>query len=171
TWLREVTRVSVATPDPDDVEAGFAAPIRRLAEHVAIGETVRHAARDAVRDIETGAWSPRWVLAHNDLWMGNFLNAAPSSRERYVVIDWGGSELRGHAIYDLVRVAMSLRVSKRRFAAEVQAHCGTLGCQPAQAQHHLIGALARLGENLGEWPEAKFVELANLTLDYLGAVR
>ena len=57
-------------------------PLEGLSRMEVVGEQVRRAAEDSRRALEEGRWQPRWVLAHNDLWLGNFLFRAIRGRGR-----------------------------------------------------------------------------------------
>jgi hypothetical protein len=63
----------------------------------------------------------------------------------------------GHAIYDLVRLAISLGLSTRRLSEQVRLHGVALGCTPAQSTHQLLAALGHPGLHLGDGPEERFV--------------
>jgi hypothetical protein len=77
-WLREVTRRTVAIR-----------PRRRSTPHSCSRCTGcrgcrppasgARAARDSLAALEGGRWQPRWVLAHNDFWLGNFLFRRPEA--------------------------------------------------------------------------------------------
>ena len=159
-WLREVTRSTATVPAPPQLEQRFGAPLRRIAAHGLLAADMRDAARRALDELDAAAWRPRSVMAHNDFWFGNLLRPAHSAAERnvFVVIDWGGSDVAGHGIYDLVRMSMSLHLAAPAFGREIALHCQALDCEPSQAGHHLLCALGRLADNLGEWPLAEFVK-------------
>ena len=83
------------------------------------------------------------------------------------MIDWRGLQLRGHGVYDLVRMAMSIRLPAAAFAAELKAHCTLLQCEQRHLRHHLMCAFAQLADNLGAWPVERFAELADLCLQHV----
>ena len=167
-WLREVTRRTARTAPADMISAAFADPLRRLADCPDMAPLVRGHARDALADLEGQRWRPVLVVAHNDLWGGNLLlGPNDGNGPGFGVTDWGASRCDGHAAYDLVRVAISLRLSRASFAAELAAHAALLGCEFGQMRHHLVAALARLGDHLGEWPQAHCAQTAARCAEYL----
>ena len=174
-WLADVTRTSMR--DISDVEAEVRQPLAALADHARSDEATRLAAKAALDELGRDAWRPRSVVAHNDLWWGNFVRRPDDDRGvvPFHVIDWAGGSVTGMPIYDLVRVADSLRVGVGRFRRALHAHCAILGCRPEQSRHYLCVAFGRLLRNLGEWPEDEFVSTARSCLRYvedaLGASR
>ena len=75
--------------------------------------------------------------------------------------------MRGHALYDLLRLVHSLGTGRRALAAEVDAHCVILGCDRGQAQSHLLAALAYLSAHLEQFPEQAFARVCTSCLDSL----
>ena len=163
TWLREVTRQTVSVPPADAHVESFFKPLLSLSTHEAVSERVREAARDSLRALESGRWQPRWVLAHNDLWLGNLLHRRPVQTEApgFAVIDWGASRVRGYPVYDLLTMATSINLSTRSLRRELREHSAMLGCEPANASHHLLAALGALSLTLGQWPVERFAATAH----------
>ena len=79
---------------------------------------------------------------------------------RVCLIDWGGSEPQGYAMFDLVRAADALRLAPLRLQREVLAHCRALGCEPPDAASHLAAGLAHVHSHLGAFPLERFVDMA-----------
>jgi aminoglycoside phosphotransferase (APT) family kinase protein len=147
--------------------------LRSLAAHSAVDAEIRAAAAAAARDLAAGAWTPRTVLAHNDFWIGNLMRR-PGARDAhapFVVIDWAGSLTEGHAVYDLVRMAMSLNLAPAHIGPVLASHCRALGCDVGAAPHYLLSALGHLCENLGAWPVEQFARTAAVCHRYLSRVR
>ena len=103
---------------------------------------------------------------HGDLWKGNILiepgAARPGRtrwRDRFVVIDWPGSELHGHAIYDLIRLARSMRTPDAALRAEVRRHCDVLGASIEDAMAYLLSALGYIALHLEEFPMDKYLPM------------
>jgi hypothetical protein len=86
-----------------------------------------------------------------------------------VVIDWPGGRLRGHPLFDLLRLARSLQLPRRQLRRELGRHCDLLGCEPEAASWHLASALARLHGVLEHFPVDRFSRLAEQCLGQLGA--
>ncbi len=174
-WLEGMTQASMR--DISDVDAAVRQPLASLAEHARSDDRTRLAARVALGELDLGSWQPRSVVAHNDLWWGNFVRRPSDDRGvvPFYVIDWAGGSVTGMPIYDLVRVADSLHLSLGRFRRALREHCSILGCRPEQSRHYLCVTFGRLLRNLGEWPEEQFVITARSCLRYvedaLGAPR
>lgn len=165
-WLHEATVRTVRRPTAFQGTREFLAPLRALTERSVHGERLRLAACETLEALSCGTWKPRLVLAHNDLWEGNVLRAPEGPFEwSFALIDWGGARVRGHAIYDLVRLADSFGLSGRSLARQLELHAQALGCSPAQTKHHLVAALAWLAANLDEWPPESFTQVADHCLE------
>jgi len=163
-WLEEVTQASMR--DISDTDAEVRQPLAALAEHARSDDRTRLAAKVALDELDRGSWRPRGVVAHNDLWWGNFVRRPSGDHGTvpFYVIDWAGGSLDGMPIYDLVRVADSLRLGSERFRRILRSHCSMLGCRPEQSLHYLCVTFGRLLRNLGEWPEEQFVATARSCL-------
>lgn len=166
-WLEGVSLASVQ--DIADVQAAVREPLLALAGHAPSDDATRLAAKSALDDLDRGLWRPRSVVAHNDLWWGNFVRRPDGDRQGppFQVIDWAGASAQGMPLYDLVRVASSLKLGRLRFRRALRAHCSILGCRPEQSRHYLCVAFGRLLRNLGEWPEEQFVGTARSCLRYV----
>ena len=166
-WLRWVCRTTARAVPPADVATAIQEPLTRLAAAEAATPGLRDLARAALVRLTDARWKPRRVLMHGDLWQGNLMVRAPVGSadldwaRRVCLIDWGGSESEGYAIFDLVRAADALRVTPQRLQREVLAHCRALGCEPADAPSHLAAALAHVHSHLGEFPLERFVGMAD----------
>lgn len=163
-WLEAMTRASAH--DAGDIDRSVRAPLTCLARHAKSDQATRDAAQLALAELDKGSWRPRSVVAHNDLWWGNFVERPRGDRADvpFYVIDWAGGRTDGMPFYDLVRVASSLRLGKGRFRRALHRHSAILECQPAQSRNYLCVAFGRLLQNLGQWPEEQFVLTARSCL-------
>jgi hypothetical protein len=169
-WLWEATRRTVRDVAPEAIEPAFLAPLRRLASLPQVGGAVRERADAAIQDLGSGAWTPKTVLMHGDMWKGNILVRGDSGRrwpEGFVVIDWAGSDVSGHGMYDLVRLSRSLTLSPSALRAEVLRHCDTLGCEPAHAPHHLLVALGHVLTHLEHFPVERYLRVVDACISTL----
>jgi hypothetical protein len=171
-WLREVTRRTIMVLPREAHLSSVSTPLLALLSMEGLGEHVRQAASDSLRELEGGRWQPQWVLAHNDLWVGNFLRRRPDPAgvPSFAVIDWGASQIRGFPVYDLLAIASSISISTASLRRELREYCAVLGCETAHARHHLLVALGTLSLSLGEWPVERFATRAQRFLAYLEAV-
>lgn len=159
-WLRQATKRTSSELSESEKERALNLPLEHLASLKEVSESVRAAAREARRLADEAALRPRTVLMHGDLWRGNIMKPptdldseiARAGIRPFVITDWHGSMLRGYPIYDLVRLALSLRVGPRRLKAELLAHGEILGCGIRHARTYLLAALGHLGLNLHCFP-------------------
>ncbi|NET58962.1 MAG: hypothetical protein F6K47_23305 [Symploca sp. SIO2E6] len=168
-WLSGLTEATATVVHPEQVEPDFMEPLKYLAELEAMTERVRAGARQAMNRLADGKWSPRHVLMHNDLWKGNILlDHRHVSRlgnqlwtEHFVIIDWMAAMVQGYAMYDLIRLAQSLKLGQRQLREHVITHCQFLSCDFTDARSHLLAALGYLGMHLEHFPLPRFVQMAD----------
>ena len=165
-WLLRATECTVHDVEPAAIDRRFIEPLRRLASLKSINDRLRTAAGRAAERLDTGGWTPRHVLMHGDLWKGNILirtaNRTVEQRrwhDRFVIIDWAGSEIHGYAMYDLVRLAQSMRLSAKRLRSEVVRHCRLLRCEPVDAMSYLLAALGHIAMNLEHFPVDRYAHM------------
>lgn len=127
-----------------------------MADDPRLSPEVRTAARDALARLRSAAWRPAYTLTHGDLWRGNILRWPRRTwwRERpprlpFLLIDWRGSLVRGHAVLDLLRLLESLRAGPRALRRQLERHCWALGCERFDARGYLLAALGAAGQDLG----------------------
>ena len=165
-WLHGATCQTAASASQAERDANFAKPLARMAEIAALGDDLRSDAERAIARLESGAWRPKTVLMHGDLWIGNVLLRDATSGlkgawvDRFVIIDWPGSMLRGHAIFDLTRLTQSISTGGRALAGELVRHCQALECDPEDAAGYLLAALGHLESNLEQFPFDRFLSMA-----------
>ena len=143
-WLRCAAAATLAEPTADERGEYFTTPLRHVADSAALPGFLRDAAVAALRRLDLGLWNPRLHLMHNDFSHQNVLMfCGKLRRKQYVVIDWERSSVRGHGFYDLYTMMRSLGSGGEHLAAEIRAHCGILGCEPADAGGYLLAVLGR----------------------------
>jgi hypothetical protein len=175
-WLRQLTECTVSEANSASIEHKFVAPLRHMVWLTPIRGSLRAAASRAIERINNGEWTPKLVLMHGDLWKGNILIRPQENilrrldmSERFVITDWAGSDISGHAIYDLVRLAESMRLNVRNLSREVNRHCHLLGCERVDATSYLIAALGHIAMNLEHFPMENYTNMAEscyATLDH-----
>lgn len=155
-WLFEVVRTTRREPAPDELEADFVRPLEAVARDPRLSPAMRAGARDALVRLEARTWRPTHTVVHGDLWRGNVLRWPRRAwwRDRspqvpFVLIDWRGSRLRGHAVMDLLRLMDSLRASARALRGELERHAWALGCELQDTRGYLLAALGAAGQELG----------------------
>lgn len=163
-WLRDVTEESLCKLEEIDVAEHFAGPLKRFGARDDLDARVKDTINMQVQSLEEGQWLPHFVLAHNDLWIGNVLI---NKHNGVTIIDWASAHYKSFAIYDLVRLSMSLKLSKRVFHRELQAHCQILQCETKDSMGYLLASLAFLSENLDHFSEDRFLMLVKKCFDYL----
>lgn len=155
-WLRELTALAQA-PDPA-AQQEFLASLAALSAMALLPAPLRHAAQRQMERLQAGQAQARHMPMHGDLWTGNVMHRPDG---RLAIIDWGGSVVRGYGVYDLVRAADSLGLSRRRLARELAWHAQALGDAQQGAQLHLLAALGHYARHLGEFPAQQFAVLAS----------
>ena len=99
-----------------------------------------------------------------DLWQDNVLLDTTSTSIRaltseFVIIDWAGANLKGYGIYDLLRLARSMGLTRHALARELHVHARILGCQLTDSMGHLLASLGYLGMHLEHFPSERYVLL------------
>lgn len=161
-WLRAAIYKTVTETSDIERTTDFLHPLHFLADNEHLSHSVRRSAARAADRLSQGQWVPRYILAHNDLWKANILlrNNHPYSWRihpgAFVIIDWAGAQLRGHAIYDLIRLALSLRLPRRILFDELGVHCKLLQCDHSDAHSYLLASLGYLGLHLNHFPESRY---------------
>ena len=177
-WLRKITKLTVSAPDRSAIEGTFIAPLAALAAHEQIPNRLRELAQNSLEGLQGGQWAPLHVLAHNDLWYGNVLidyrNASGRGdspwRERFVVIDWPGAEVRGYPLLDLMTCCRSFGLAGQQLRTEVVQHCRYLNCDLDQARDYLLVAMGRILTRLEHMPLPMFIRMADMNLQLLASV-
>ncbi len=166
-WLASATEHTMHDPEPAGRLRSFAEPLQAVASFSRLNKRMRSAAELAALRLESKDWHPKHVLMHGDFWKGNILikpesptNKRQSSADRFVVIDWPGSEIHGYAIFDLIRMAQSLQLSKVKLRAEIAAHCKLLECTLEDAMSYLLAALGHIAMHIEHFPVDAYVRMA-----------
>lgn len=163
-WLRGVIRTTARGVTEKEWAGDFLAPLEHLAANRLVNDRIRREASGAAGRLSSGQWRPRYVLAHNDLWKDNILLAPGRCRSGFyspgdfILIDWPGSTLKGHAIYDLIRVARSFGLPRWLLRREVRAHCHLLGCAVEDARSYLLASVGHLGMHLQYFPVNRYLQ-------------
>jgi len=170
-WLRGAVENTLCDVNNDAVDRCFAKPLQHLSSLAFVGSNLRSAALKAMRRLDAGTWNPKYVIMHGDLWKGNVLIRKSTNSDsyqdwasRFVIIDWAGSEVKGHAIYDLIRLAESMKLAPNRLRQELAWHCHILDCRIEDAESYLLAALAHVEDASEYLPPERFADLANSCL-------
>lgn len=176
-WLWRATERTVREVDSAAIDRSFAELLRRVASLKVASKRMRVAAERSAERLQAGTWTPRHVLMHGDLWKGNIVIPPAEcpversgSRDRFAIIDWAGSEIHGYAMYDLIRLAQSIRLNARILRHEVDRHCRVLRCEPVDAISHLLVALGYIANNLEHFPLDRYARMAESCLATMDGV-
>lgn len=172
-WLTLASTATCREPTALELEDGIVTPLQQLATATAMPASLRMEADMALERLQRSEWAPRFVLMHGDLWKGNLLidpralRAGRPWTESFVIIDWGGAALQGHAIFDLVRLADSFSFRPRFFQRALEQQCRVFRYSRHDARAALTASLAYLAANLGFFDQRRFVEMAERCLAWL----
>jgi hypothetical protein len=163
-WLREATAATARPAQAGEIDSSFRVPLAHLGQQSDLSARLRSGIARALDRLDQAAWSPRVVLAHNDLWHGNVLfkrwPAAARETFPFVIIDWPGAKLAGHAFFDLMRLSRSTALPSRRFRQELLFHSRLLACQPQDIAGYVLAALGAIDMDRGCFEREQFVTLA-----------
>jgi hypothetical protein len=175
TWLRAIAAASARRNfSVDEVEQLCRHPLRHMADNTKLSRAIRDIAGQALRKLDDKEWRKVGVLQHSDFWLGNVLLPSHlrgrAKKFGFFVIDWGGSLLDGAPGLDLIAFCMSANVSRRRAHKECLAYIDALHLNPRFFLFEIALGLARLGTSLNEFPENRYVDLCESTIDYLRTI-
>ena len=163
-WLHGVAETTLQPVTALDLAQRFQRPLEGVLALEGASALLTTCTRRALTRLASGAWKPRHVLMHGDLWKGNLLlrgeKGLRSWSERLAVIDWAGAQQRGYAFFDLVRAADSLRVRPAALQAEVARHCAVLGCKRVDATSYVLAAVGAILGEIGEFPLDRLLAMA-----------
>ncbi len=166
-WLASVTARTQGAATAD-VARAVKDQLAWVVDHAAFSPGLRARAAAALRRLEGGLWSPRQVLSHGDLWLGNVHRPplapwTPPDRgpwAPFVLIDWRGSTLTGHPFIDLARAAESLGLPAAQLRQEVARHASLVGCNPEDGLGYVLAAVGAIGQSLGCFDPTKYRAMA-----------
>jgi hypothetical protein len=167
--LSDLNKITVREVTPTEIETSFAKSLQYLVDSSVIPEPLPQLSKNALDQLSSGIWHPHYVLMHNDLWKGNILLRQSSDQNnlvnqtidsKIVIIDWAGSLVKGYPIYDMIRLAQSLKLSDRQLLNNLKKHSQILNCQLEQSLFYLLTALGYLGINREEFPLERYIKLS-----------
>jgi len=160
-WLLASARSTAVAVSDHELEQCVHQPLEQLAADAGHSEDLRALADSALRAARVGAWQPRHVFMHDDLWHGNVLidrRATEGHRfGRFVIIDWAGSRVRGYPLYDFLRLSTSFGLSGRSFFRALDRYCDGLGYSRTEGGYAFAHAAAELGQRLEQWPRPSYL--------------
>lgn len=159
-WLHKIATLSQTGANRSELAATYTANLDALLGAPGIYPGLAKASARAIEKMNSNKFLPRAVPMHGDLWLGNLLRHARRNRLDFVIIDWGGSLVQGFPVFDLVRLAISLRFSPQRLRRELTRHANALGCSLIDTQVYLLAALGHFARHRGEMPIEAFNDMA-----------
>ena len=157
-WLRNATQQTIETPSSEELYTSFISPLTKLTAEPELDSIVKSKIENILKRIESENWKPLFSLAHNDLWIGNVLNAT-NNKYRISVIDWAGAQVKGKSIFDLVKICMDLKVTGKKYSSEISQTCKILDCSIEDADSYLLSSMATLFQNLEHFPKDRYFAL------------
>lgn len=172
-WLRGVVKHTRKDLFPELRSTIYDKPLQFLMEDIRMTSAIRRCAEKFLERIESGAWCPKAVLQHGDLWTGNILLRQKSDRgirnpHGFVVIDWGGSSYPGQPVRDVFRYCISARAHPKRISDEIDAHMEILDSDRVDALGYILAGLGSVGLNPGYFPDEVFASACEI--DYTRAI-
>lgn len=170
-WLRGLASISLGGDgDGDEVDVSVFLHNLDFLRHTLNGCTSFNRDMDtAIALLKNNEVKPMHVPMHSDLWIGNIMRKKDG---RLVIIDWRGFQPRGYPLFDLVRFAESVGMTKGKIKAETLAHLSILKQPPHAAPVLLLSGLGHIARNLGEFPVKKFkVMFENSMQQLTGALK
>lgn len=165
-WLLHVAQCTVSDAEHIAIDRNFTKPLQYLASLQHLSGHLREAALLASKRLAEGLWTPKHVLMHGDLWKGNILLKSQDNvwlrlrnLNHFAIIDWGGAEMDGYPMFDLIRLAHSLNLSRRKFKCEVKRHCHLLRCDQIDAISYLLAALGYTAINIENFPMDRYLQM------------
>ncbi len=161
-WLAGVTELTVRSVDQEEEQSHFLDPLAHMAASSDLSASLRNQAARTRARLESREFTPKHVLSHGDLWLGNVMLARLGTLHwAPVVIDWGGSSRNGYPIFDLLRLGGDFRLGTTRLRGELIRHSRSLGSRRVEVvRDHTTAALAGLYRNLGEFEVHRYVDMA-----------
>jgi len=165
-WLLDATKQSKVKLIQTELCDVVVKPLELLQDMRGVNSKIKREVVKQLTSISKDQWEPFFCIEHNDFWLGNVLINKNNSYG-ISVIDWAGSNSKGMAIYDLVRMSLSLKVSDRFFVNQLRLTCQVMNCDLNSSKGYLLSSFANLAENLGDFPEERFIGLLDKSCDYL----
>lgn len=166
-WLKQITSQTVYPINMIDLKDSVISPLQHLVSSKDIPYIIQETARWSIDRVQSIYWKPVHVLAHNDFWRGNLLiqprnlEAQMNWANRFVIIDWLGCVHKGFGIFDLLKMARSMRLGRNYLRQELSIHCHALCCDLVDSYGHLLTALGRLGLHMEHFPRDRYVQLVS----------
>lgn len=154
-WLRNISEVDRGVSE--DAETNLRALMSSP------NEMLRAEAESALSAMRFVPSPLKARVMHGDMWIGNVL-LRPSHPSEFTVIDWGGSNVDGLPIFDLIKFAEGVRLSPRQLRTELSAHAAAIDCQLEHTRIYLLAALGSIWRDLGEFPAERFAAMAEANL-------
>jgi hypothetical protein len=170
-WLAGATRAAAQSHrDGAAADRNFTIMLRHVERATVFDEGIRAAARESLRRLESQIWLPRHTFDHNDFWLGNVMRVSRSDPRRqypFILIDWAGANDMGYGIYDLLRLARSLKLSIHALRRELMLHSDALQCSLEDTRGHFLAAIGRLHQHIEHFPEERLCKLVRYCWAYL----
>lgn len=162
-WLADKARTTRQPIGDFHLAGAVSGPLQELADDNGFPGEIRERTLKAMERLAKGAWSPYWILSHNDLWKGNVLlpGAGQSGEQpKFYIIDWAGSKTEGFAFFDLIKLTCNLNLPDFYARRLVKRHCRIMECDSQDAMSYLLAGIADMGLNLENFPHHVYVKMS-----------
>jgi len=167
-WLMEVTEKTKGAVRPQDHNDLYAQPLGFMAgllPELNVHDNLPYLCTEFSQNTD---WEPSTVSMHGDFWLDNILlssGGAHDSSYGFTVIDWAGSMLEGHPVYDLLRFSESVGSKPIRVRQWCEGYKKIIGCSGRELYAYLFASLGYLGTHLEDFPEERYHQLVYRMID------
>ncbi len=156
----------------DTINNNFIEPINALLTISKLTHLLSNDCHIVLANISSGNFKPIHVLQHSDLWHGNILisnvfRLFNPSNNGFVIIDWAGSRISGYPFFDLITLSISLNNYPAKTTRYIESMMLIFKCSRADVLAYYLCALGKLYQELENFPEDRFVNLCENSLNHL----
>lgn len=134
-----------------------------------ISESIRISVGSALLSLESKVWSPLHMADHNDFWKGNILVDSILSKS-FFVIDWGGANIDGFGVHDMVTFCQSFKVSPSLAHKYLSKYSLVIDMPLEHLLYQYLLSMGCLRLNLSNFPYDRFIQKIENEFKYLSTI-